>query len=227
MALMALVSWLRLAEPGGLATLLMAMTVIWGVRLAVHILIRWRKEGEDKRYRKILKKDREKGRFAIAALVKVFLFQSALLVLVSSPAQYGILEAASATPISGLALVGLGLWAVGIVFEWVGDWQLARFKADPANEGEVMDKGLWRYTRHPNYFGDACVWWGIWIASASAGWWVAAWTVAGPIFLTFTLTKWSGAALTESGMKSSRPGYADYKKRTSAFIPWPPKKSAS
>ena len=227
MALMALVSWLRLAEPGGLATLLMAMTVLWGVRLAVHILIRWRKEGEDKRYRKILKKDREKGRFAIAALVKVFLFQSALLFLVSSPAQYGILEAASATPISGLALVGLGLWAVGIVFEWVGDWQLARFKADPANEGEVMDKGLWRYTRHPNYFGDACVWWGIWIASASAGWWVAAWTVAGPIFLTFTLTKWSGAALTESGMKSSRPGYADYKKRTSAFIPWPPKKSAS
>ena len=126
----------------------------------------------------------------------------------------------------GLALVGLGLWAVGIFFEWVGDWQLARFKADPANRGEVMDRGLWRYTRHPNYFGDACVWWGIWIAAASAGWWVAAATVIGPLFLTFTLTKWSGAPLLEGGMRKSRPGYEDYKARTSAFFPLPPAKSA-
>ena len=125
-----------------------------------------------------------------------------------------------------LALVGAALWLVGILFEWVGDWQLARFKADPANAGQVMDRGLWRYTRHPNYFGDACVWWGIWIAAASAGWWVAAATVIGPLFLTFTLTRWSGAPLLEGGMKKSRPGYAAYKARTSAFFPLPPKKSA-
>lgn len=227
MALMALASWLRLYQPGPLATLLMAMTVIWGVRLCIHLLRRWKREGEDKRYKRILRKDREKGRFAIAALTKVFLGQSVLLFIVSSPAQYGILEASSMTPVSGLALVGLATWAIGIVFEWVGDWQLARFKANPANEGKVMDRGLWRYTRHPNYFGDACAWWGIWIAASSAGWWVAAATVIGPVFLTFTLTKWSGAALLESGMKKSRPGYEDYKKRTSAFFPLPPKKSAS
>ncbi len=226
MALLALVSWLRLYEPGALATLLMAMAVIWGLRLAIHLLIRWRREGEDKRYRRMLAKDREQGRFAVAALTKVFLGQSVLLFIVSSPAQYGILEAGSLTPLSGLALVGAALWLVGILFEWVGDWQLARFKADPANAGQVMDRGLWRYTRHPNYFGDACVWWGIWIAAASAGWWVAAATVIGPLFLTFTLTRWSGAPLLEGGMKKSRPGYAAYKARTSAFFPLPPKKSA-
>ena len=227
MALMALVSWLRLYDPGPLATLLMAMTGIWGARLCLYLFLRWRREGEDKRYKRILRTDREKGRFALAALTKVFLGQSVLLFLVSSPAQYGILEASALTPISGLALIGLTLWAVGIVFEWVGDWQLARFKANAANDGKVMDKGLWRYTRHPNYFGDACVWWGIWLAAASAGWWVAAATVIGPLFLTFTLTRWSGAPLLEGGMKKSRPGYAEYRARTSAFFPLPPKKSLS
>jgi len=224
---MAAVSWLRLFDPGPLASLLMAMTVVWGMRLCIHLLIRWRREGEDKRYARILRKDREKGRFASATLTKIFLSQSVLLFLVSSPAQYGILEASSLTPISGLALFGLGLWAIGIAFEWLGDWQIARFKADPENKGKVMDRGLWRYTRHPNYFGDACVWWGIWTVAASAGWWVAAVTVVGPLFLTFTLTKWSGAPLLERGMKASRPGYDEYKARTSAFFPLPPRKRSS
>ena len=125
-----------------------------------------------------------------------------------------------------LAWAGLALYGVGIFFEWVGDWQLARFKADPENEGEILDTGLWRYTRHPNYFGDACTWWGIWLVTAAIGWEWALYTVAGPIFLTFTLTRWSGAPLLEGGMKKSRPGYADYKARTSAFFPRPPKKSA-
>ena len=227
MALMAFVSWMQLASPGPLATLLMAMAVIWGARLCIYLFLRWRREGEDKRYERMLRKDREKGRFAFAALTKIFLGQALLLFMVSSPAQYGILEAASSEPISGLALTGFVIWAIGIFFEWVGDWQLAKFKADPANKGQVMDRGLWRYTRHPNYFGDACAWWGIWIASASAGWWVAAATVIGPIFLTFTLTKWSGAPLLEGGMKKSRPGYEDYKQRTSGFFPLPPRKSST
>ena len=225
MALLALVSWLQLAQPGPLATLIMVMAVAWGLRLGIYLLRRWLKEGQDKRYERILRKDREKGNFAVAALVKVWLMQAVLLFIVSSPAQYGILEAGSAQPISGLALVGLALYLFGIFFEWVGDWQLARFQADPANKGEVLDSGLWRYTRHPNYFGDACAWWGIWIAAASAGWWVAAWTIAGPIFLTFTLTRWSGVTLLEAGMKKTRGDkYAEYRCRTSAFIPLPPKK---
>jgi steroid 5-alpha reductase family enzyme len=225
MALLALASWLRLADPGPLATLLMAMTVLWGGRLAIHLFRRWRREGEDPRYARMMRKPREQGRFAIAALTKVFLGQAVLLFIVSSPAQAGIIAAGAVQPISGLALVGLALWLVGIFFEWVGDWQLARFRADPASKGQVMDRGLWRYTRHPNYFGDACAWWGIWLAAASAGWWIAAWTVVGPLFLTFTLTRWSGKPLLEAGMAKRRPGYADYVRRTSGFFPLPPKKA--
>ena len=225
MALMAFTSWMQLGQPGALATLILAMTAAWGLRLGIYLFRRWRAEGEDKRYERMLRKDREKGRFAFAALTKIWLGQALLLFLVSSPAQLGILSSSEPAPITGLAWAGLALFLTGIFFEWVGDWQLARFKADPANKGQVMDKGLWRYTRHPNYFGDACAWWGIWLAAASAGWDIALWTVAGPIFLTFTLVKWSGAALLEKGMKHSRPGYEEYKRRTSAFIPMPPKTS--
>ena len=226
MALMALTSWLQLEEPGAVANLLLAMTAAWGLRLGIYLFRRWRAEGEDKRYERMLRKDREKGRFAFAALTKIWLGQAFLLFLVSSPAQLGILSSEAPAPLTGIAWAGIAHYLVGITFEWLGDWQLARFKADPANKGEVMDKGLWRYTRHPNYFGDACAWWGIWLVVASVSWEVALWTVAGPLFLTFTLVKWSGAALLEKGMKHTRPGYEDYKKRTSAFIPMPPKKSA-
>ncbi|MEQ8771630.1 MAG: DUF1295 domain-containing protein, partial [Erythrobacter sp.] len=123
-----------------------------------------------------------------------------------------------------LSWLGVAIYAIGIFFEWVGDWQLARFKADPANEGAVLDTGLWRYTRHPNYFGDFAAWWGIWLVCASVGWGYAAATVIGPLFLSFTLTKWSGVTLLEKGMDRSKGDkYADYKRRTSAFLPLPPK----
>ena len=224
MALLAAVSWLRLVPAGPLATLIAAMAVLWGVRLAVHLYRRWRREGEDPRYARMLRKPREQGRFASAALTRVFLGQAVLLFLVSSPAQLGVLAAGSNLGIDALALAGLALWLVGVFFEWVGDWQLARFRTDPASKGQVMDRGLWRYTRHPNYFGDACAWWGIWLAAASAGWWVGAWTVAGPLFLTFTLTRWSGKPLLEAGLAKRRPGYADYVARTSGFFPLPPRR---
>ena len=225
MALLAFASWWRLEAPGALAHLIAAMTVAWGARLAIHLLRRWRREGEDQRYARMLRKDRERGTFAQAALVKVFLGQALLLFLVSSPAQVGILASEAPAPIDPLALAGLALYLVGIAFEWIGDWQLARFRADPANEGSVLDSGLWRYTRHPNYFGDACAWWGIWLACASAGWGYALWTVAGPLFLTFTLTRWSGAALLEAGMRKKRDdAYADYVARTPAFVPWFPRR---
>lgn len=227
MGLMALISWLQVEPmPGALATLIMAMTTAWGFRLGIYLLRRWRREGEDPRYVLILRKDREAGRFAWAALTKVWLGQAVLLFLVSSPAQVGILASGAPAVIPTLAWAGLALYLVGVFFEWLGDWQLARFKADKANEGKILDTGLWRYTRHPNYFGDCAAWWGIWLCCAAAGWQYALYTLPGPLFLTFTLTKWSGAALLEKGMKKKRGGkYADYIARTSSFIPWPPKKA--
>lgn len=223
MALVALFAWLRLESAGPLANLLLAMTALWGLRLGIHLLRRWLREGEDKRYARMLARDKAAGRFARAALTRVFLGQALLLLLVSSPAHLGILAAGETARPGALAWAGAALWLVGIAFEWIGDWQLAQFRADPGNAGQVMDKGLWAWTRHPNYFGDACAWWGIWLVAAEAGWWVAAATVAGPIFLTFTLMRWSGAPLLEAGLAKSRPGYAAYQARTPAFFPRPPR----
>jgi len=226
MGILAIASWLHVpgGQPGALATLLMAMAAAWGFRLGIYLLRRWRREGEDKRYKMILKKDRERGNFAFAALTKVWLMQAVLLFMVSSPAQVGILASPEPAPIAPLAWAGVAIYLVGIFFEWVGDWQLARFKADPANHGQVLDTGLWRYTRHPNYFGDCAAWWGIWLVCASAGWDYALYTLIGPVFLTFTLTKWSGVALLEKGLDRSKGDkYAEYKRRTSAFLPLPPK----
>ncbi len=120
---------------------------------------------------------------------------------------------------------GVALWAVGLVFETVGDAQLSRFKADPANRGKVLDRGLWRYTRHPNYFGDFCVWWGLWLVAAEAGW--PALTVVGPIVMSILLMRVSGVTLLERDIAQRRPGYADYVRRTSAFFPGPPRRIPS
>ncbi|MES2988994.1 MAG: DUF1295 domain-containing protein [Pseudomonadota bacterium] len=222
MAALALLSWLHTIQPGQRATLIAAMAAIWGVRLGAHLFIRWRREGEDKRYARMLGKAKTEGRFPSASLTKVFLPQALLLFITCLPAQLGTLASGSAT-IGPLALAGAALWLIGMVFETVGDWQLARFRADPAMQGKVLDTGLWRYTRHPNYFGDTCVWWGIWLAAAEAGPWIALASVIGPIFLTFTLTKWSGKPMLEKGLAKSRAGYADYVARTSGFLPLPPR----
>ena len=160
----------------------------------------------------------------LTALWKVWLLQAALILLVSSPAQVGILSSAGSGAIAPLAWGGVALYCVGIFFEWVGDWQLARFKAEPANEGKVMNAGLWRYTRHPNYFGDACAWWGIFAVAFSIDPGAVIWTVPGPLFLTFTLVKWSGAAMTEEGMRAKYgEEFVKYTRRTSAFVPLPPR----
>lgn len=227
MGLMALISWWQVGpNPGTLSTLIMAMTAAWGFRLGIYLLRRWRHEGEDQRYVRILRKDREAGRFAWAALTKIWLGQAFLLFLVSSPAQVGILANTDVAAFTPVIWAGLTVYLIGIGFEWIGDWQLAQFKGNPANAGKILDTGLWRYTRHPNYFGDCAAWWGIWLCVAGAGWSYALWTLPGPLFLTFTLTKWSGAALLEAGMKKKRGDkYADYIARTSAFFPWPPKRN--
>lgn len=223
MAVLAAASWLQLPDPGLRATLILAMTVIWGTRLAVHLFTRWRAHGEDPRYARMLGKARDQGRYAVAALTVVFAPQALLLFLTSLPAQLGILASPEGAEIGLIGMAGFALWLAGMVFEVLGDAQLKAFRADPANKGKVLDTGLWRYTRHPNYFGDTCVWWGIWLAAADAGMWVALASLPGPLFLTFTLTKWSGKPLLEKGLNKTRPGYAEYVKRTSGFIPWPPK----
>jgi steroid 5-alpha reductase family enzyme len=224
MAVLAAASWLQLGEPGLRANLIAAMAALWGLRLFWHLYTRWRGHGEDVRYARMLGKAKEQGRFAQAALTKVFGPQAVLLYITCLPAQLGVLASAAPASLGPLALAGAGLWLLGMTFEVVGDAQLKAFRGDPASKGKVLNTGLWRYTRHPNYFGDACVWWGIWLAAAEAGWLVALLSLPGPLFLTFTLTKWSGKPLLEKGLAKTRPGYADYVARTSGFVPWPPRK---
>lgn len=225
LALASLIGHLRLTKPSDAAFLIALMTIFWGVRLGLHLLRRFLRDGEDARYEAILASDKEQGSWALAVLLRVWLLQSVLLFMVSSPAQVGILSASSEQPVPAWAMPGLTLYLVGMFFEVIGDWQLARFKADPANKGKVMDRGLWRYTRHPNYFGDACVWWGIWLVAMSVAPEAVIWTLLGPIFLTFTLVKWSGAAMTERSMREKYgEEFARYVQRTSAFVPLPPRK---
>ena len=131
-------------------------------------------------------------------------------------------QAATSPDLGVLAWIGAAVWAVGLAFEAIGDWQLARFKKDPANAGQVMDRGLWRYTRHPNYFGDACVWWGIALVAAETG--LGRWGLLGAAVMTVLLLRVSGVALLEKSLSKRKPGYAEYVARTSAFVPLPPKR---
>jgi steroid 5-alpha reductase family enzyme len=203
--------------------LLTGLCAVWGIRLGVHLLKRWRAHGPDRRYQALLKSRANKGQgFAPASLMFVFLPQAVLLWLTCLPVQLG--QVAATPAVGWIGWTGAALALFGIVFETVGDAQLSAFKRDPDSKGKVLDTGLWRYTRHPNYFGDACVWWGLWLVAAETT--PGLFAILGPIFLTFTLTKWSGAPTTEGGMHKSRPGYADYVKRTSGFFPLPPKKTA-
>jgi steroid 5-alpha reductase family enzyme len=215
------VAWVALATGDGDAgrrTLLAALVTLWGLRLAGHIGARkLRHPGEDPRYGAW--RTRWGSRFWLVSLVNVFLLQAALVWIVSLPVQGA---SAADGGLGGLDLVGVALWAIGLFFEAVGDAQLARFKADPSHRTEprpVMDRGLWRYTRHPNYFGDFCVWWGLGLIALSAGAW---WTLVGPAVVTLLLTRVSGKAHLERSM-AHRPGYAEYVRRTSGFVPRPPR----
>jgi steroid 5-alpha reductase family enzyme len=196
--------------------LVLVLTAIWGVRLATHIALRARGKGEDPRYAAMFA--RSKYPPAVHALVFVNLTQAAVLWFISFPVQVAMYEPAA---VNGFAAVGAVVWLVGFAFEAVGDWQLQRFRDDPASAGQVMDRGLWRYTRHPNYFGDACVWWGLYLIAAQTV--PGALTILSPAAMTFTLARGTGKPLLERGMAKRRPGYAEYVDRTSGFIPWPPK----
>lgn len=200
--------------------LVVAMVAIWGLRLGLHLLTRNLHEGEDRRYRAM--RDHWGASFWWVSLGTVFLLQGVLMWIISMPIQ--VVAAASGPPAftPGDAL-GATLWAIGMFFETVGDWQLRRFKADPTNKGKVFDRGLWAYTRHPNYFGDAMVWWGVFTVATSVpgGWW----TVFGPVLMTFFLVSVSGVAMLERDIAERRPEYRAYIERTSAFIPWPPRQT--
>ncbi|HEX6343893.1 DUF1295 domain-containing protein [Umezawaea sp.] len=206
---------LLLAGPTPRGLLVALLTVVWGVRLGWHIHARNRGGDEDPRYVAILK------RRGVLGMYRVYAIQAVVMVLVSLPVQAASYLTAPLGVLDHLAVL---VWAVGFAFESVGDRQLARFRADPASKGQVMDRGLWRYTRHPNYFGDAVVWWGLFLFAAHH--WIGLLTVVAPIAMTFTLAKGTGKPLLEKDMAARRPGYADYVERTSGFVPWPPKKSA-
>ncbi len=196
---------------------LVAMTTVWGLRLAGYLFWRNRGHGEDYRYRAMRKK--YGPRFGLISLGTVFLLQGSLMFVVSLPVQLGQID--DTRSLGVVAVIGVVVYLVGLGFEVVGDTQLARFKADPASAGTVMDRGLWRYTRHPNYFGDACVWWGIGLVAAETG--IGAWGLIGSALMTVLLRRVSGVTLLERSLVKRRAGYVEYVARTSPFLPRPPK----
>jgi steroid 5-alpha reductase family enzyme len=206
-----------LSPPSARATLIVVLTSIWGLRLALHIGTRWRKKKEEDRRYQAMRADWGE-RFPLVSLVTVFLLQGVLLWVVSLPLQAGAALGAT-RPLGLVDAAGVLLFAIGLTFEAVGDAQLSRFLADPGSRGKVMETGLWRYTRHPNYVGDALVWWGLGLVGAASG---AVWSLAGPALMTFLLVRVSGVSLLEKDIGQRRPAYAAYVRRTSAFLPRPP-----
>ena len=195
--------------------LLLALVAIWGLRLSSYIYRRSAGKGEDPRYADLLR-DATVGQ----VVGKVFLLQGFATWFISLPLQLSAVTGATPRRWLSVTLAGVLVWLVGVVFEAVGDHQLRVFKSDPRNRGVVMDRGLWAWTRHPNYFGDACVWWGLWLITIT-GWWSLA-TVLSPLLMTYFLVYASGARLTEKYMRG-RPGFGEYQQRTSFFIPRPPR----
>ncbi|MGE5104182.1 MAG: DUF1295 domain-containing protein [Betaproteobacteria bacterium] len=208
----ALVVAARLPQTGPRAGVVLALAAVWALRLAGYIAWRHRGEPEDRRYQAIRR--RHEPHFQWKSLYMVFGVQALLGWLVAAPLMAVV---ASPAPWNALDALGLALSAFGLLFETIADAQLARFRANPVNRGRVMDRGLWRYSRHPNYFGECCLWWGIWLVAAAAGAW---WTVVSPLLMTVLLLKVSGVPLLEKDLGRHRPGYAEYVRRTPAFVPW-------
>ena len=217
-----LIAWLTFFMADGFDGRKILITLLvsaWGLRLAGHLSWRNWGHGEDPRYASWRAASGE--RFWLVSLFKVFVLQAVFLWAIALALQWGQMSPQPAK-LTWLDYLGLGLWGVGFFFEAVGDWQLARFKANPNNKGQVMDQGLWAYTRHPNYFGETLIWWGIFLITlATPGSW---WTIVSPIIITVVLLKMTGITLMEKTIVHTRPGYNEYIARTNAFIPWFPKK---
>ena len=205
----------------GRRVLVLALTAIWGLRLGGHIFARNFGQGEDKRYASLLRRNR--GSLAAFVLRHIYWPQGRAMWFVSLPLQVAMYIRA---PASAVDWLGVAVWAVGFGFETIGDAQLRRFRADPANAGLVLDRGLWRYTRHPNYFGDSVVWFGLWLLACS--YWLGVLTVVAPIYMTNMLVRHTGKKLLEKHMARSKgAAYADYVQRTSGFVPRPPRRAAA
>lgn len=217
-------AWLYFAlTPQGFAGrkwLTCALVTIWGLRLALYILRRNWGKGEDYRYQ-VWRQQAGKHWWWLS-LFKVFLLQGALLWMISMPLLRAQSSSVPARPV-WLDAAALVVWGIGFFFEAAADCQMRRFKADPTNRGRVLQQGVWRYSRHPNYFGDAAVWWGYFLLAAAAGGW---WTIFSPLLMTFLLLRVSGVAMLEQGLAQTKPGYREYMQTTSAFIPWMPRRQA-
>jgi steroid 5-alpha reductase family enzyme len=215
-----LVAWLTFAMHGvasARSLVLLALVSVWGLRLSSYLA--WRNWGKPEDYRYRAMRERHGTWFPLVSLATVFVLQALLMWVISLPIQVGI---AGAKGWHLAATVGVLLWLFGFLFESVGDFQLARFKSNPANRGRVMNRGLWRYTRHPNYFGDFLVWWGFYcLALESGSWW---WTITSPLLMSFLLIRVSGVRLLESSLRRRVTGYEQYVRSTSAFVPLPPKR---
>ena len=197
----------------------LALVVAWGARLAAYITWRNRGHGEDRRYQEI--RARNQPHFALKSLYLIFVLQM-LLAWIVSAAPLAALTGGAAFGM--LDVVGIAVALAGFLFEAIGDAQMAAFKGDPSNKGQVMDRGLWRHTRHPNYFGETCFWWGLWLVALAAGGAAAIWTVLSPLLMTVLLLKVSGVALLEKDIVERRPAYRDYVARTNAFVPGLPRR---
>jgi steroid 5-alpha reductase family enzyme len=208
-------SYLLLGGPQGVrATVVMVLLAAWSLRLAAYITVRNHGEAEDRRYQAI--RENNQPHFWFKSLYIVFGLQGFLAWVICLPV---IAAVSGQTPPGPLDYAGVALWVVGMFFEVIGDYQLSRFRRNAA-PGAVLDTGLWRYTRHPNYFGEAVLWWGFYLMAASAGAW---WTVFAPLLMTFLLVRVSGVALLEKDIAQRRPAYRDYIRQTNAFLPWRPR----
>lgn len=204
----------RLSEP----LLLTILVSVWGLRLTGYLA--WRNIGKPEDYRYAAMRERHGERFPLVSLFTVFALQGLLMWIIALPVQVGISQSQDWTLKTAF---GVMLWIVGLLFETVGDYQLARFKADASNRGRVMNCGLWRYTRHPNYFGDFLVWWGLYcVAAEPRSWW---WTIIGPLLMSVLLIRVSGVRLLEATLRSRVEGYEEYVRDTSAFLPLPRKRN--
>lgn len=201
------------------ANIVLLLVAIWALRLAAYITLRNHGEPEDYRYQEI-RKNNQPG-FQYKSLYIVFGLQAVLAWIIAMPVAVAMSSSAPLGWLDGLALL---FWVVGMFFEVVGDAQLSSFRQNPDNDGKVLDSGLWRYTRHPNYFGEFALWWGYFLFAVAAGGW---WTLASPLILTFMLLRVSGVSLLEKDIGERRPAYAEYIRRTNAFIPGPPKAPSS
>ena len=201
--------WFESAAAGAVSWAVLLLVVLWGARLHIHLAVRNLGHGEDRRYREI-RRNNDPG-FWWKSFFIVFVLQ-ATLAWVASLAIFGALQNPALTPLSG---AGLALALAGFLFESVADRQLSRFKSRQDSDGKVMDRGLWRLSRHPNYFGECCFWWGIYLVALPHGWW----TVVSPLLLTLLLLRVSGVTLLEKDIGDRRPGYLAYMEQTPAFFP--------